>query len=162
MIEKRKSERHSKIAGDFGEHLICYWLSKRGFESAIIDYTGIDIIAYNNNFKIKRLGISVKTRTRFIAKYQKDVITIRLGEIPLIYQTCEFFNATPYLGIVVDQEIYKTIGIYILPFEKAKEINAFTQDKKNLYIKVSDKIIKQYETSENSIVIKMAYKEEYL
>ncbi len=48
-MEKIRSERHNKISGDFGEHFICYWLSKRNFQPVIINYTGIDIVAYNNN-----------------------------------------------------------------------------------------------------------------
>jgi len=40
-----KSSRHSKIAGDFGETLVLYWLSKYGFECASVDHTGIDLIA---------------------------------------------------------------------------------------------------------------------
>jgi hypothetical protein len=43
----KTSTRHQKIIGDYGENLICNWLSRSGFEVAIIDYTGIDIVAYN-------------------------------------------------------------------------------------------------------------------
>ena len=35
-----KSSRHSKITGDFGETLILYWLSKYGFECALVDHSG--------------------------------------------------------------------------------------------------------------------------
>jgi len=58
-----KSSRHSKIAGDFGEHLILYWLSKYGFECARVDHTGIDLIARNPKTR-ELMGISVKSRTR--------------------------------------------------------------------------------------------------
>ena len=44
-MKLNKCSRHSKIAGDFGETLILYWLSKYGFECALVDHTGIDIIA---------------------------------------------------------------------------------------------------------------------
>jgi len=46
-MEIEKSTRHQKIIGDFGENLICNWLSRSGFEVSIVDHTGIDIIAYN-------------------------------------------------------------------------------------------------------------------
>jgi hypothetical protein len=58
-----KSTRHSKIIGDFGELAICNWLSRSGFEVAVIDHTGIDIIAYNPQSR-ERLGITVRSRTR--------------------------------------------------------------------------------------------------
>jgi hypothetical protein len=57
-----KSSRHSKIAGDFGEALVLYWLSKHGFECARVDHTGLDLIARNPNTE-EVMGISVKSRT---------------------------------------------------------------------------------------------------
>lgn len=60
-----KSSRHAKIAGDFGESLVLYWLSKSGFECARVDHTGIDLIA-NDPSSHELMGISVKTRTRVI------------------------------------------------------------------------------------------------
>ena len=56
-----KSTRHQKIIGDYGEMLICNWMSRSGFEVTVVDHTGIDIIAYNPNTK-ERLGITVKSR----------------------------------------------------------------------------------------------------
>ena len=47
VLSVDKSSRHQKIIGDFGEHLICNWLSRSGFEVTIVDHTGIDIVAYN-------------------------------------------------------------------------------------------------------------------
>ena len=38
-----KSTRHAKITGDFGEKMVLYWLSKYGFECALVDHTGIEI-----------------------------------------------------------------------------------------------------------------------
>jgi len=46
MIEK--STRHSKIIGNFGEQFMANWLSRSGFEVVLVDHTGIDIIAFNN------------------------------------------------------------------------------------------------------------------
>jgi Holliday junction resolvase-like predicted endonuclease len=69
-----KSTRHSKIAGDFGEMLVLYWLSKYGFECAKVDHTGIDIIARNPHSK-EVMGISVKSRTRNAGK-EKDVVNL--------------------------------------------------------------------------------------
>lgn len=156
-MEKIRSERHNKISGDFGEHFVCYWLSKRNFQPVIIDYTGIDIVAYNNNLS-ERWGISVKTRTRTKEKNQEDTFNIKLRELPLILQACEFFNAKPYFGIVSDGDIQNQIRIHIISFEDMKRINNY-EESKNLYIKISEKYIKQYETTKNSINIKIKYEE---
>ena len=156
-MEKIRSERHNKISGDFGEHFVCYWLSKRNFQPVIIDYTGIDIIAYNNDLRA-RWGISVKTRTRIKEKNQKEAIYIFPKEFPLILQACEFFDAKPYFGIVSDGEIQNQICIHIISFEEMKRINNY-EEGKILSIKLTEKYIKQYETSKNSINIKIKYEE---
>ena len=68
----KKSSRHSKLTGDFSEHLVLYWLSKYGFECARVDHTGIDLIACNPKTK-ERMGISVKSRCRYEGKEGQGV-----------------------------------------------------------------------------------------
>ena len=60
-MDIRKSTRHQKIIGQFGESLICNWLSRSNFEVSIVDHTGIDIIAYNRKSG-KRLGVCPSIR----------------------------------------------------------------------------------------------------
>ncbi len=69
-----KSTRHSQIAGDFGEALILYWLSRNGWESVRVDHTGLDVIAVRPGPQPLRIGISVKmrTRTRGLERSQLD------------------------------------------------------------------------------------------
>ena len=71
-VEIIKSSRHQKIIGNFGENLICNWLSRSGFEVTLVDHTGIDVVAYNPSTK-QRLGITVKSRTRDIGKEEESV-----------------------------------------------------------------------------------------
>jgi hypothetical protein len=66
-----KSTRHQKIIGDFGEQFFCNWLSRSGLEVAKIDHTGIDVIAALPDSK--RIGISVKSRTRTAGKESDSV-----------------------------------------------------------------------------------------
>ena len=58
-----KSGYFSKIIGNFGENLVCNWLSRSGFEVALIDHTGIDVLAYQRATR-ERFGITVRSRTR--------------------------------------------------------------------------------------------------
>ena len=74
MIEK--SSRHSKIIGNLGEQLIGNWLSRSGFEVALVDHTGIDIIAFNKKTS-KRIAVTVKSRTRNEGK-EKDTVLVFL------------------------------------------------------------------------------------
>jgi len=110
-----KSTRHSKIAGDFGESLVLYWLSKYEFECAKIDHTGIDLIAANPRTK-ERLGISVKCRTRLAGK-ESDCVTLKSAHLKKIRDASETFGCQPYLAIVV--EAGKSIWVMVTPISRA-------------------------------------------
>lgn len=102
MTKIKKSLRHSKIAGDFFEHLIMYLLSKNGFECIHVDYIGIDVIAKNPHTK-EVMGISVKGRTR-TEDQTKDRVKIPNDNFVKMKSACKTFKCIPYLAIVVDAE----------------------------------------------------------
>jgi hypothetical protein len=95
-----KSSRHSKIAGDFGEALVLYWLSKHGFECAKVDHTGIDLIAVNPRTQ-ERMGVSVKSRTRAAGK-EGEVVNLPADDFDKIDAACKAFGCQPYFAVVVD------------------------------------------------------------
>jgi hypothetical protein len=114
-MEINKSTRHQKIIGDFGEALLCNWLSRSGFEVTIIDHTGIDVVAYNPQTG-KRLGISVKSRTRGrgaetssvnIFSYQKGK-----NDRQKALDACEAFAAEPWIAIYVESS--ESADLYLL------------------------------------------------
>jgi len=109
-----KSERHSKIAGDFGEHMILYWLSKNGFETLHIDHVGIDIIAAKGN---NRWGISVKSRSRQAGTEYSSVNIADKNDMTKISRACRTFGCKPYVAVVVDcpDEARKKMNVFILP-----------------------------------------------
>ena len=113
-----KSSRHSKIAGDFGEALLLYWLSKYGFECALVDHTGIDIIA-NNPHRSEIMGISVKSRSRAEGTESDDVY-IANGDFGKVEAACHAFGCIPYFSIIVDAG--DTIRGYVLSMEHLLEI----------------------------------------
>ena len=95
-----KSTRHSKIAGNFGEALLLYWLSKHGFECATLDHTGIDLIARNpHNDEV--MGISVKSRTRS-AGTEEEAINIPNEQFEKAKKACQAFKCVPYFALVAD------------------------------------------------------------
>lgn len=100
-MELDKGDRFAKIAGDFGESLFLYWLSKYGFEAASIDHTGIDLLAYHKASK-ERFGISVKTRTRKTGT-ENEAVNLKKSEIQKIYDSSAYFSAIPSVGIVLDR-----------------------------------------------------------
>ena len=100
-MEINKSTRHSKITGDFTESLILYWLSKYGFECALVDHTGIDIIAYNPHTK-ERMGISVKSRSRNTGT-EGQYLSIPNSNFEKVQAACDAFGCIPYFAIVIDE-----------------------------------------------------------
>jgi Holliday junction resolvase-like predicted endonuclease len=97
----QKSSRHSKITGNFGEAMILYWLSKRGFECAHVDHTGIDLIARRPSSE-EVLGISVKCRSRSEPTDQAGV-NLLLANDEKIVGACRAFRCVAYIAVVVDQ-----------------------------------------------------------
>jgi len=98
-----KSSRHQKIIGDFGESLVCNWLSRSGFEVMVVDHTGIDIIAYNPSTS-QRLGITVKSRTRNIGKEVAPVYVFysKKEDRQKLLDACKAFACEPWIAIYVE------------------------------------------------------------
>ena len=113
-----KSSRHSKITGDFGEALVLYWLSKRGFECARVDHTGIDLIARRPNSD-QVLGISVKARSRNEGTETTGINVLRKDDHK-IKSACQAFHCEPYVAIVAD--LGTVVRAFLLPLEHARTL----------------------------------------
>jgi Holliday junction resolvase-like predicted endonuclease len=114
----KKSTRHAKIAGDFGEVLILYWLSKYGFECASVDHTGIDIIARNPHTQ-EIMGVSVKSRTRTEGA-EEEYVSIPNENFAKAEAACKAFGCLPYFAIVVDAG--DTVRGFLLPMSHLLEL----------------------------------------
>jgi Holliday junction resolvase len=99
--------RHQKIIGDFGEHLICNWLSRSGFEVVLVDHTGLDIVAYNPATG-GRLGITVKSRTRRPGREQAavNVFLYQKGknDREKLLAACKAFACEPWIAVYVEAD----------------------------------------------------------
>ena len=133
-----KSSRHSKIAGDFGESLVLYWLSKFGFECASVDHTGIDVIARNPHTG-EVMGISVKSRTRIRGR-EEDSITIPSDSFEKATLACKAFGCVPYFAVVVDAA--EVIRVFLLQMDHFLRICPIKE--RGAYWKVSNKYLEQY------------------
>lgn len=102
-IQRTGNQR--KIVGNFGEYLVCSWLSRSGFEVCIIDHTGMDIIAYNPHTG-KRLGITVKTRLRVRGTETGSVYLFRekKEDRQKLRDACEAFGCDPWVAVYVECE----------------------------------------------------------
>jgi Holliday junction resolvase-like predicted endonuclease len=143
-----KSSRHSKIAGDFGESLVLYWLSKHGFECAKVDHTGIDLIAKNPHTG-QLMGISVKSRTRDNGT-ETDAVYIPADDFEKVDVACEVFGCAPYFAIVVDAS--DLIRAFIIA--KMDLLELFPV-KKNSYWKMSADYLKKYSDHEGVMMFEL-------
>ncbi len=150
-MEVNKSSRHSKITGDFAEHLILYWLSKYGFECARVDHTGIDLIA-NNPITKEVMGISVKSRSRNDGK-DGQYVSIKNENFEKVDSACKAFGCTPYFAIVVDEINY----IYVFILSKNKLLKLYPMSKTSVGWKMSRSKISEYLKDEEIIKIKFNY-----
>lgn len=100
-----KSTRHQHIIGKFGEYLLCNWLSRSGFEVAIVDHTGLDLVAFNPRTS-QRLGITVKSRTRNVGKEttQVNIFSYREGKDDRrkLIDACAAFACEPWIAVYVE------------------------------------------------------------
>jgi hypothetical protein len=101
-VEILKSKRHQKIIGNFGEYVVCNWLSRSGFEVALVDQVGMDIIASHPCLPGKPLGITVKSRTRTRGTEGTQVTVFRGNDRQKLLEACEAFRCEPWIAVYVE------------------------------------------------------------
>jgi hypothetical protein len=120
-----KSSRHSAIIGKCAEYLICSWLSRSGFEVAVVDHTGIDLVAYRRKTDL-RIGVSVKSRLR--TKRPNDSVNVfevktasdkRKTSRDKVKEACNAFSCEAWIGIYVETD--NGADIYLTSVENYDE-----------------------------------------
>ncbi len=111
-MEINKGSRHQKIIGDFGEQLVCNWLSRSGFEVSIVDDTGIDLSAYSPSTE-RRLGITLKSMTRPAGREVDSVIIFRKHrrDREKLRDACDAFACEPWIAVYV--EVTSSADLYL-------------------------------------------------
>lgn len=149
-MEIKKSSRHQKIIGDFGENLVCNWLSRSGFEVILVDHTGIDIIAYNPSKK-QRLGITVKSRTRDAGKEEVSVNVLSYqkekDDRQKLFNACEAFACEPWIAVYV--ETLEFADLFITSVENYDEKYRGKEGRAIDDWKMTKKYREQYEKDSN-------------
>lgn len=150
----QKSSRHQKIIGDFGENLICNWLSRSGLEVSIVDHTGIDIIAYNPKNEM-RIGITVKSRTRNVGTENTSVNLLREDDRQKLYDACKYFGCEPWIAIYVETRDYA--DLFLLSLENYDR--KYRSDKKRVIDswKMGEKKIEQYRKDKDVNQIRLTF-----
>ena len=153
--EIKKGTRHSKVIDQFGEHLICNWLSRSGFEVSIVDHTGIDIIAFNRADK-RRLGISVKARTRRRGS-EKSTVTIfqKKDDREKTLAACNFFACKPWVAVYV--EATKSGDLYLASLKEVDRIYQSQEGAAVRFWRMTPKYCAVYESNPNVHHIRIWY-----
>ena len=138
IIKTNKGTMHSKITGNFGENIVLYLLSKNGFESAVVDHTGIDLISKNNKTS-ELMGISVKSRSK-TEQAKGTYISIKNDNFDKVRKACEAFGCVPYFAIVSD-EVDK-LYVFILPMKEL--LRLFPKRERMSSWKMTNSYIKEY------------------
>lgn len=154
-----KSTRHHKIIGDFGENIICNWLSRSGFEVTLVDHTGIDIIAYNPHLK-QRFGVTVKSRTRNVGKEETEVniFSYRKGknDRQRLLDACEAFACEPWIAVYV--ETSDSADVYLTSLKNYDEKYRGREGKAIDVWKMRNKDKEQYEKDPKVKHIKIEFR----
>ena len=146
----KKSSRHSKITGDFGEVLVLYWLSKNGYECAWVDHIGIDVIAIKKDGS-ERMGISVQGRSRYPGT---EKIAVNLHQFQEARVPCELFGLIPHAAIVVDGG--KVIRCFLLPLDYletiagGKKVRVWPMTERFLEARRNDQKVRWFELAEHA------------
>jgi hypothetical protein len=156
MMEK--STRHSRIIGNFGEQLIANWLSRSGFEVVLVDHTGIDIIAFNKKLN-KRIGISVKSRTRREGTEKTFVNIFRSAhnDRQKIIESSKAFACEPWICVYIETTNYA--DIYLMSLDHYDTKYRSNPDNKNDTWKMGEKNKQEYEKDSNLKHIKIVFDE---
>ena len=153
-----KSDRHSKITGDFGEHFLLYFLSKLNYEAALIDYTGIDILAYDKT-RNKKIGISVKARSRTLLR-PTDGLLVHGGNYEKIISSCKYFDCEPWICIIIDkpQEQGSKIFLFLLSLDALCKYYPNFKTGKEFTFSMATTQLNKYNNDQNIFKIEFEYK----
>lgn len=153
-----KSKRHSKITGDFGEYFLLYFLSKHNYEAARIDYTGIDILAYDK-IRDKKIGISVKARSRTSLR-PTDGILVPGKNYEKIIASCKYFDCEPWICFIIDRPQKNGGKIYLFLLSLLEVCNYFPKFKMGheFTFAMGNKFLEKYKNNASIYKIEFDYK----
>ncbi len=122
-MSNTKQTRAPKQLGDFGEGFVNYVLIKKGYEVAVVDHVGADLIAEKGG---RLYAISVKTRNFKKGSKEGFSFYFEHDHIEKLKEFAKrFAKMTPVIAFVLSLEDDKTIEVLIIKtddFEKDSSI----------------------------------------
>jgi len=102
--------RAAKQLGDFGEGLVTYALICKGYEVALVDHVGADLIAEKNGI---RFAVSVQTRRFKPAVKESRVYTVEEPHLRKLDYFARQFAMTPLFAFVACMADDKAIHLFL-------------------------------------------------
>jgi len=126
------NSRAPKLLGDFGEELATYLLLLQGFEVAVVDHVGADLIAEREG---RRLAVSVKTRLFRTGSREHRSVSIEDDHIKKLVYFADRFEMSPVVAYVLSVADHKVIrahlprvaGGYVLRFHRDSALAKLTE-----------------------------------
>jgi len=103
--------RSPKLLGDFGEGLVSYALIRKGFEIAIVDHVGADLIAEKNG---KRFAVSVKTRLFKPGSKESLSFVVEREHIEKLNHFAKQWDMVPLFALVLCLSDERTIHLLVI------------------------------------------------
>lgn len=155
--DKLKSSMHSKITGNFGEHLILYMLSRAGLEAMYVDHTGIDLVAVpGKNSPVAgrawkaQMGISVKSRSRYVGT-EDGYIGIPPAHLVKVEETCHLFKLKAHMAIVIASP--EMMQAFFMSMDKFREVA--DEGKTKVIFRMKERDVEKYKADSGILHLEM-------
>ena len=125
--------------GDYGEHLTAHLLIRLGYDVAMVDHVGADLIATKDQDKV--YAVSVKTRKFKQGSNESRMYNFSEKNFEKLTAFSSRFEFTPLLAVVTidDREGDQHESVYVLDVNALKENGFFNETKAGNAIKFSKK-----------------------
>ncbi|RLA06003.1 MAG: hypothetical protein DRQ51_10625 [Gammaproteobacteria bacterium] len=132
--------RASKQIGDFGEHLVTYDFIRKGYEVALVDQVGADLICAK---KEARYAVSVKARWFKNNSKESKMFAVQKSHLEKLKYFSGIFNLKPVFSLLVCLSDEKIMFLMTIKVKNIPKV--FEEIKAGYSIKFSEKNRKELE-----------------
>jgi Holliday junction resolvase len=111
--------RAPHLLGQFGEGLVTYLLIRHGFEVAVVNHVGADLIAEKEN---ARFAVSVKTRLFRPGSKESRNFVVDYPHIEKLTGFANRFDMRSLFAQVVCESDQKLIQVFVFPVDRIRDL----------------------------------------
>ena len=118
-MSKENPSRSAKQIGDFGEALVTYDLIRKGYEVAVVDHVGADLICSKDG---SRYAVSVKTRWYKEGSHESRMFNIERAHLDKLEYFSQLFDLEPLFSLFVCLSESKELVLFTLKVSDIENI----------------------------------------